>query len=87
MVFDIDDINSLLADGSLVNVIVHEMGHVLGLGASWEDAGVVLPPNYIYTGSNGKLGYTAIGGASGGSPPIEKDFDDGTVSWKAESDR
>lgn len=32
MTFDVDDISSLEADGSLEGVVLHEMGHVIGVG-------------------------------------------------------
>ena len=32
MTFDIDDVSSLEADGSFGGVILHEMGHVIGVG-------------------------------------------------------
>lgn len=35
MTFDVDDIAPLETDGSLTSVILHEMGHVLGIGTNW----------------------------------------------------
>jgi hypothetical protein len=35
MQFDEDDVEALLQEGSLPNVILHEMGHVLGFGTLW----------------------------------------------------
>ena len=35
MEFDEFDLDALVADGSLTDVIVHEMGHVLGIGTLW----------------------------------------------------
>lgn len=32
MTFDIDDIAQLEADNTFVEVILHEMGHVIGIG-------------------------------------------------------
>ena len=40
MEFDTADLSAMQADGSLVNVITHEMGHVLGLGSIWEELGL-----------------------------------------------
>jgi subtilisin-like proprotein convertase family protein len=37
MEFDTADLAAMEADGSLLNVIVHEMGHVLGIGTLWDD--------------------------------------------------
>ena len=39
MQFDSADLASLEAQGQLVNVILHEMGHVLGLGTIWTGQG------------------------------------------------
>jgi len=41
MQFDTADLDSLEADGLLEDVIVHEMGHVLGLGTLWEPQGLL----------------------------------------------
>jgi hypothetical protein len=40
MTFDLDDFPSLEADGILFDVIVHEMGHALGVGSLWLDNGL-----------------------------------------------
>jgi hypothetical protein len=37
MRFDVEDLETLEAEGSLQAVILHEMGHVLGFGTLWED--------------------------------------------------
>lgn len=37
MRFDTDDLAALESDGTLNAVILHEMGHVLGLGTYWND--------------------------------------------------
>ena len=36
MRFDTEDLAALEADGDMVETIVHEMGHVLGIGTNWE---------------------------------------------------
>jgi Leishmanolysin len=36
MIFDIADIDSLTKGGSFADVVLHEMGHVLGIGTFWE---------------------------------------------------
>jgi hypothetical protein len=35
MEFDSADVSGLVADGSITDVIIHEMGHVLGIGTLW----------------------------------------------------
>lgn len=37
MEFDTADLAAMEADGSLFNVILHEMGHVIGIGTLWEN--------------------------------------------------
>ncbi|MEE8600734.1 leishmanolysin-related zinc metalloendopeptidase [Euzebya tangerina] len=44
MEFDTADLAALEADGSLDEVIVHEMGHVLGIGTLWQPAGLLDGP-------------------------------------------
>jgi len=41
MKFDCEDIEDMENDGSLINVILHEMGHVLGIGTLWQTFGMV----------------------------------------------
>jgi subtilisin-like proprotein convertase family protein len=40
MEFDTADLAMMEADGSLVSVITHEMGHVLGFGTNWDELGL-----------------------------------------------
>ena len=51
MQFDENDIDLLVGDGSFEDVILHEMGHVLGIGTLWEANGlydgVNAPGEYI----------------------------------------
>ncbi|MFI8193256.1 leishmanolysin-related zinc metalloendopeptidase [Streptomyces sp. NPDC085946] len=41
MRFDSADLARMEADGTLVDVITHEMGHVLGIGTQWTDFGLL----------------------------------------------
>jgi hypothetical protein len=41
MFFDVDDLDRLEADGTLSDVITHEMGHVLGIGTVWKHRGLL----------------------------------------------
>lgn len=55
MEFDIGDLAQLEASGGLLNVIVHEMGHVLGIGTLWRNKGLLSgagSPNPQFTGMN-----------------------------------
>ncbi len=84
MRFDVEDLAALEADGSLNPVILHEMGHVIGIGTLWGLpafnllADPSLPNNpgvdTRYTGVNGIAGFDSIGGTTytgGGKVPVE----------------
>lgn len=59
MEFDQADLASMERNGSLLNVITHEMGHVLGLGSTWSSfVDKRNPNNVVFTGSNGMSVYT-----------------------------
>lgn len=73
MTFDEADLDRMAADGELKDVILHEMGHVLGIGSFWnnhdlrEDAGTDDP---IYTGAAGQRGFSEVGGDSYTGRPV-----------------
>jgi len=72
MVFDVDDLNLLLENGAAEDVILHEMGHCLGIGVSWSPLGLLNgagESNPEYTGANGKDGYEKLG--ESGNVPVE----------------
>lgn len=82
MRFDIDDLAGLEASGRLNAVIMHEMGHVLGVGTLWNRTGLLLQPSLPsspgvdtrFTGVNSVAGFDAIGGTTytgGGKVPVE----------------
>lgn len=45
MTFDTFDLDGLEAEGSLETVILHEMGHVLGVGTLWQERGLLVNPS------------------------------------------
>jgi len=59
MTFDSADLASLETSGSLEDVILHEMAHVLGLGTLWIDNGVYVTGSGQYTGAYGLAAYQA----------------------------
>ena len=79
MQFDTADLSSLAASGRLDDVILHEMGHVLGLGGSWALTGRINDPlfNPAYTGSAGIAAYAELGGT--GLVPVENEGGAGTA--------
>ena len=83
MVFDSADVRSMVNNGTLSDVIVHEMGHVIGIGATWgqqlsrtatsgSDTTWIRSTDVRYTGMWGNVDYFAFGAAaSGPGAPIE----------------
>ena len=78
MRFDTADLPSLEADGKLGAVILHEMGHVLGIGTRWgtflQNPSLPSSPgvNTHFNGPNAIAGFNAIGGATwtGSTTPL-----------------
>jgi subtilisin-like proprotein convertase family protein len=76
MSFDTADLDQMESNGSLKDVILHEMGHVLGFGTLWSTMGLIVDAgqiNPIFTGSNaqreyGKLRALAQGGSDAPTP-------------------
>lgn len=61
MTFDSADLTALENNGSLLDVILHEMAHVIGLGTLWSSSQVGLPGNQeVYV--NGSAQYTGAWG-------------------------
>ena len=81
MVFDTADIERLRNDGELVQVILHEMGHVLGLGTLWEDASLTTPaPTCTYNfNSKASEQWRSISGCGAQAVPVETDGGPGTA--------
>ncbi|KAH9259243.1 hypothetical protein BASA81_002286 [Batrachochytrium salamandrivorans] len=70
MSFDSDDLDWMVEAGTLANVVLHEMGHVLGIGTLWADlVGYRVLPHtggYEYLGDYGNQGHAEIGGKRAG---------------------
>jgi len=83
MRFDTADLANMEANGTLNSVILHEMGHVLGIGTIWDQfPGLLVNPSLPsspgvdtrFTGTNAIAGFDAIGGTTytgGGKVPVE----------------
>lgn len=94
MRFDDADVATLISRGQLDQVIVHEMGHVLGIGSLWSQFGLlqlpsttVLPQDTWYSGAGGLTGFDDIGGATytgGNKVPVENMGGAGTANahWR-----
>lgn len=84
MRFDVADLSNMAANGTLLKVIAHEMGHVLGIGSLWGTFGFNTTLGQ-YTGAQALAAYKAM---SGGDPtatyvPLETGGSAGTqnVHW------
>jgi hypothetical protein len=66
MSFDTADLAKMAGDGTLNDVIAHEMGHVLGIGTIWERKGLLKRPrttNPTFTGPAAMDEYRMLRGA------------------------
>ena len=94
MVFDSADLASMQTKGTLQEVILHEMGHVLGVGTLWKSAGLldgVCDANDPMTvrrfiGAEANLKHVEAGGAAG-QLVVESDGGRGTACghWDEEA--
>jgi hypothetical protein len=94
MQFDVADLNALEASGRLGAVILHEMGHVLGIGTLWSHLGLLKDPSTAaapldtyFTGAGAIAGFNAIGGntyTGGQKVPVENTGGAGTMNghWR-----
>jgi subtilisin-like proprotein convertase family protein len=76
MQFDSADIAALIADGQFDDVILHEMGHVLGFGTIWDDLGLITgvgTTNARFTGASAAQAYSEIFGITATTVPVESD--------------
>ena len=79
MRFDIADMAALASGGTLENVILHEMGHVIGIGTFWFVVGID-ENNHTYPGANGIAEYSTLTGNSENTVPIEDTGGPGTIN-------
>ena len=75
MTFDSADLATMANNGTLFSVILHEMGHVLGIGTLWTTLG--LKNGFQYTGTNANNAYHQLGGT--GYVPLETTGGSGTA--------
>ncbi|MFO0845255.1 MAG: pre-peptidase C-terminal domain-containing protein [Gemmataceae bacterium] len=81
MQFDTADLASLEQRGQLVSVIMHEMGHVLGIGTIWQQRGLLAgagTSNSRFTGAAATAQYNAIFGTTATAVPVENTGGSGT---------
>ncbi|MEW4490607.1 proprotein convertase P-domain-containing protein [Thalassoglobus sp. JC818] len=87
MRFDSADLDWLEAQGRLVDVIIHEMGHVLGIGTMWSGMGLVSglgSTNPIFTGTQARIAYGNLLGTGPQDVPVENAGGAGTrdAHWR-----
>jgi subtilisin family serine protease len=88
MFFDSADIARMEADGTFRDVILHEMGHVLGFGTLWSRFGLVRGAggtNPTYVGTNALREYRSIFGLPNATGvPVENSGGQGTADshWR-----
>ena len=81
MSFDSADLAQMEADGTLVDVITHEMGHVVGIGTIWEDKGLLTGAGTTdprFSGTNAKKDYGILKGTGPTPVPVENGGGAGT---------
>lgn len=87
MSFDTADLAQMQADGTLVDVITHEMGHVIGIGTVWANKGLLAGAGTVnprFTGKAAKKEYGALKGTGPTPVPVENTGGPGTVDshWR-----
>jgi leishmanolysin len=81
MSFDTADLADMEADGTLLDVITHEMGHVLGIGTIWEEKNLIVgvgTANPRFTGANARKAYGQLKGQGPTPVPVENTGGRGT---------
>ena len=79
MTFDSADLAEMESDGTLDDVITHEMGHVLGIGTLWAQKRLLAgsgTADPTFTGAVAVAEYKALGGS--GAVPVENTGGPGT---------
>jgi hypothetical protein len=85
MEIDSADVAQMFSNGTLYNVILHEMGHILGFGTLWDQFDLLT--GYQYTGVNALAEYRLLTGNSSESyVPVENNGGPGTAGAHWEED-
>jgi hypothetical protein len=87
MAFDTADLAQMAKDGTLNDVITHEMGHVLGIGTIWTQKGLLKGSstnNPTFVGTNAEREYGVLKGAGPTPVPVENTGGPGTKNshWR-----
>jgi hypothetical protein len=84
MKFDSADITQMVSNGTFGSVVLHEMGHVLGLGVLWNQYALVSSSDpYVYIGKNAVAEYDLLAPGTQTTVPLEQGTIQGTskVHW------
>ncbi|MFC4949359.1 leishmanolysin-related zinc metalloendopeptidase [Pseudonocardia sp. GCM10023141] len=87
MTFDTADLAAMEADGTLDDVITHEMGHVLGIGTIWDRKDVLVgagTADPTFTGAGAMAEYATLTGKAAVAVPVENIGGPGTAGghWR-----
>jgi hypothetical protein len=92
MAFDSDDLGFLEANGKFEETVLHEMGHVIGIGSVWGLADLIVEPsighpgaNTRFIGSNAAQAYVDLNGVGfPGAVPVENNGVSGSADahWR-----
>ncbi len=87
MEFDSADLAQLEASGQLFSTVLHEMGHVLGIGTIWQARGLLAGAGTAdprFTGPQATAAYNQIFGRAESSVPVEGTGGPGTADghWR-----
>jgi hypothetical protein len=87
MQFDTADLAAMEADGTLNDVITHEMGHVIGIGTIWTEKKLLKHPrtrNPTFHGVNAMREYGTLRGSAPLPVPVENKDGEGTADshWR-----
>lgn len=82
MEFDRDDLGRLEAENKLLDLVTHEMAHVLGFGTLWQAKGLLQDTNTTtprFTGPLAKSAFEELFGVSSTGVPVEGQGGPGTI--------
>jgi hypothetical protein len=88
MRFDSADINDLENAGTLYDVIVHELAHIIGFGTLWDDNNLYTNGTGQYTGAAALAAYKAEFNSAAAFVPVELGGGSGTANghWDEQDD-
>lgn len=82
MEFDRDDLDRLESEGKLLDLVTHEMAHVLGFGTLWQAKGLLADTHTTtprFTGPLAESAFEALFGVSSNGVPVEGQGGPGTA--------